>query len=216
MNERRPRILDKFHNIYYGSSGQTWTSTRWLGYRMLKCPMDLWMYQELIYGLKPDLVVETGTYEGGSAYYLASLFDLIGRGDIVTIDVHEPPVRPVHPRITYLTGSSTAPDILERVRVECQNKLTVMVILDSDHTEEHVRRELDLYSPLVTPGSYLVVEDTCVNGHPVFPEFGPGPMEAVQKFLATSDDFEADREMERHLISFNPGGWLRRREPHSI
>jgi cephalosporin hydroxylase len=88
-----------------------------------------------------------------------------------------------------------------------------MVILDSDHTEPHVRRELELYSPLVTPGSYLVVEDTNVNGHPVFPDFGPGPMEAVVDFLASTDDFEVDPDMERHLMSFNPNGWLRLRSP---
>jgi cephalosporin hydroxylase len=173
--------------------------------------MDLWTYQELIHGLKPDLLIETGTYQGGSAYYFASLLDLIGRGEIVTIDVDEHPGRPDHPRITYLTGSSTADDILEAVRARSRDKQTVMVILDSDHTERHVRRELELYSPLVTPGSYIVVEDTSVNGHPVWPDFGPGPMEAVRGFLGTSDDFAADRSMERHLITFNPSGWLRRR-----
>ncbi len=86
-----------------------------------------------------------------------------------------------------------------------------MVILDSDHSRDHVLRELELYSPLVTPGCYLVVEDTNVNGHPVSPEFGPGPMEAVEAFLETTNDFEVDRSREKLLLTFNPSGYLRRR-----
>ena len=87
-----------------------------------------------------------------------------------------------------------------------------MVILDSDHTRDHVLRELELYAPLVTPGSYLVVEDTNINGHPVAPEFGPGPMEAVEAFLETTDEFEVDRAREKLMLTFNPSGYLRRVE----
>ena len=87
-----------------------------------------------------------------------------------------------------------------------------MVILDSDHTEAHVRAELHAYWRFVTPGSYLVVEDTNINGNPVAPETGPGPMEAVEAFLATTDEFTVDRTMERHLVTFNPNGWLQRRD----
>ena len=204
-------IADQFAVLYYREAERTWANTYWFGQLTAKCPFDLWMYQELLYRLKPDLIIETGTLEGGSASYFASLCDLIGHGEIVTVDIEERPNRPVHPRITYLTGSSTSEEIMEQVRARSQGKRTVMVILDSDHTEPHVRRELDLYSALVTPGSYLVVEDTNINGHPVFPHFGPGPMEAVQDFLTTTDLFEPDPDMERHLVSHNPKGWLRRR-----
>jgi len=86
-----------------------------------------------------------------------------------------------------------------------------MAILDSDHARDHVLRELELYGPLVTPGCYVIVEDTNVNGHPVSPEFGPGPREAVDEFLRRNDDFEVDRERERLLMTFNPSGYLRRR-----
>ena len=86
-----------------------------------------------------------------------------------------------------------------------------MVVLDSNHSRDHVLRELEVYGPLVTPGCYLVVEDTNVNGHPVLPDHGPGPMEAVEEFLATTDDFEVDRGRENRLLSFNPSGYLRRR-----
>lgn len=211
MTKPRSDVPGRFHNLYYTRSRRTWESTKWFGHRMLKCPFDLWMYQELIVRLHPDLIVETGTFEGASAFYYASLLDLLGHGEIVTVDIEERANRPQHPRITYLAGSSTDEKVVEQVHGKSQDKSIVMVILDSDHTEPHVRRELDLYSPLVTPGSYLVVEDTNVNGHPVFPEFGPGPMEAVVDFLAMTDEFEVDSDMERHLMSFNPNGWLRRR-----
>ena len=86
-----------------------------------------------------------------------------------------------------------------------------MVVLDSDHTRDHVAEELRLYAPLVTSGCYLVVEDTNVNGNPVLPEFGPGPQEAVAEFLAQTDDFEVDHEREKLMLTFNPNGYLRRR-----
>ena len=87
-----------------------------------------------------------------------------------------------------------------------------MVILDSKHTADHVRKELDAYAPLVSPGCYLIVQDGFVNGHPLEPDFGPGPYEAVQDFLAVDDRFEVDESRERMLFTFNPGGFLRRRE----
>ena len=87
---------------------------------------------------------------------------------------------------------------------------TVLVVLDSDHSRDHVLAEPRAYAPLVTPGSYLVVEDTNINGHPVYEAFGPGPMEAVQDFLKERDDFEADRSREKFLLTFNPRGWLRK------
>lgn len=211
MTDQQRAIAGRFHRVYYNSGPSTWESTRWFGHRTLKNPMDLWTYQELIYQLSPDLIVETGTFEGGSAYYFAMLMDLIGHGEIVTIDIEPRPGRPVHPRITYLTGSSTDPSMLETVAARTQDRRTVLVILDSDHSEAHVRAELEAYWRFVTPGSYLVVEDTNVNGHPVFAQHGPGPMEAVEAFLATTDVFEVDQTMERHLITFNPNGWLRRR-----
>jgi cephalosporin hydroxylase len=87
----------------------------------------------------------------------------------------------------------------------------VMVLLDSDHAEAHVRKELDLYAPLVTSGCYLIVEDTNVNGHPVYPLHGPGPMEAVQGWLPAHQEFEADRRREKFMLTFNPYGYLRRK-----
>ena len=89
-------------------------------------------------------------------------------------------------------------------------KETCMVILDSDHSEAHVTRELEILSPYVTAGSYLIVEDTNINGHPTYPSFGPGPFEALERFLPAHPEFVVDSSREKFLMTFNPGGFLRR------
>jgi cephalosporin hydroxylase len=113
--------------------------------------------------------------------------------------------------LTYVVASSTDHDVVAQVAERAERAGPVLVVLDSDHSRDHVLAELRAYAPLVTPGSYLVVEDTNINGHPVYEAFGPGPMEAVQDFLKERDDFEVDRSREKFLFSFNPGGWLRKR-----
>jgi cephalosporin hydroxylase len=206
-------VVEGFHREYYerGEQGGTWKQTRWMGVETWKCPLDLWVYQELLHELRPDLVIETGTAYGGSALYLAQLCDLLGQGEVVTIDTQRFEGRPQHPRVTYLFGSSTDDETLSTVAIRAERASTVLVLLDSDHRQQHVAAELRAYAPLVTPGSYLVVEDTNVNGHPVFPAFGPGPMEAVEEFLAANPAFEADRAREKFLLTFNPKGFLQRR-----
>jgi cephalosporin hydroxylase len=201
-------IVDSFHELYYDS--MVFAHTSWLGTPALKCPLDLWVYQEIIHELRPDVIVETGTASGGSARFLASICDLLGHGEIITIDVEERPGRPQHSRITYLQGSSTDPAVLERVRSKTQGRDRVLVLLDSDHRKAHVLSELTAYSELVTPGSYLIVEDTNL-GHPARPDFGPGPMEAVVEFLADHPEFANDPSREKHLLTFNPRGYLRRK-----
>jgi cephalosporin hydroxylase len=205
-------VAEQFHKLYYdlGEQGKTWMDTRWLGVPVGKIPFDLWIYQEILFETKPDLIIECGTSSGGSAYYLAGLMDLLGKGRIVTIDVVVCANLPAHPRIQYLTGSSISPEIVEMVKKNIQPGNSVMVILDSDHSAPHVLRELQIYSPLVTKGDYLIVEDSNLNGHPVWPAHGPGPMEAVQEFLATNNEFKIDKSREKFLVSFNPNGYLRR------
>jgi len=171
----------------------------------------MWIYQELLWELRPDVVVECGTNRGGSAAYMASILDLIGGGGhIVTIDIEEMEGRPVHDRISYLTGSSTDPDIVATVRERAAAADRVLVVLDSDHSAAHVREELECYQDVVTVGSYLIVEDTNVDGHPVFPQHGPGPMEAVEDFLSTTDRFVVDPTREKFHLTFNPRGYLLR------
>lgn len=211
QGEERQSIVDAFHALYYDEAASTWARTFWRGHLVLKCPLDLWVYQEILVETTPDLIVETGTFGGGSAYFLASICELLGRGEVVTIDIDQQRGLPDHPRITYVSGSSVADDVLAVVAERATPAERVMVILDSDHSRDHVRRELELYGPLVTRGCYLVVEDTNVNGHPVLSEHGPGPMEALTEFLTTTDTFEIDRTREKLLLTFNPSGYLRRR-----
>lgn len=189
---------------------RVWADTTWFGTQALKNPLDLWVYQEILFECRPDAIIETGTFKGGSALFLAHMLDLLGRGVVVTIDLEEIPGRPGHPRIRYLQGSSAAPETVAAVRSLIAPGDRAMVILDSDHSFEHVSRELDLYAEFVSPGGYLIVEDTVVNGHPILPEFGPGPFEAVAAFLRRDDRFQRDATREKFMLTFNPCGFLRR------
>jgi len=213
ISEKTERsIVEKFHRLYFDSSAfnMTWRNTQWMGHRILKCPLDLWLYQEVLHALRPAVVIETGTAFGGSAHFMASMMDILGHGQIITIDIEHHEGRPQHPRITYLTGSSVAPDMVAHVRSLVGSAGPVMVLLDSDHTRDHVLAELEAYAPFVTPGSYLVVEDTNLNGHPVFDDYGPGPMEALEAFLGRHPEFAHDPAMDKFLLTFNPKGFLKR------
>jgi cephalosporin hydroxylase len=206
-------VVRAFHDLYYTrwlKGGGDTINLSWFGHQTVKCPLDLWLYQELLVRTRPDVVVETGTYHGGSALYLAMVFDALNHGRVITVDVKAHENRPQHDRITYVAGSSTDPEIVAAVH-GLVGGARAMVVLDSNHQTAHVYDELLAYAPLVHAGDYLIVEDTNVNGHPTFAEFGPGPMEAVAQFLAKNDDFDVDRRCERFLMTLNPGGYLRRR-----
>jgi cephalosporin hydroxylase len=181
--------------------------TTWLGKQVLKNPMDLWIYQEILNRTKPDLIIETGTFQGGSAFYLASICDLLDQGRVVTVDIEERK-RPEHPRITYLTGSSVAEEVVSRIRDEIGPEDKVMVILDSDHSREHVLAELHIYAPLVSDGCYLIVEDTGAGEWEADADAGS----AVEEFLAGNQAFNVDRKCEKFLLTNNPGGYLHRGE----
>lgn len=206
-------VIRRFHELYYRrwAEGGGTISIGWLGHETLKCPLDMWMYQELIIATRPQLIVETGTRFGGSALFMAGVCDQIGHGRVVTIDIDEglKSIRPRHDRITYLNGSSLDPAILSEVGSMAGGG-DCLVILDSDHSRDHVIAEMRAYSGLVRPGGYMIVEDTNVNGHPALPNFGPGPMEAVEVFLGETKDFASDLDCERFLMTLNPRGYLRR------
>jgi cephalosporin hydroxylase len=204
-----PRVSESFHELYYES--RVWKDTHWLGVPVQKLPLDLWIYQEILYETRPDILVELGTAKGGSAFFFASVFDLLDHGKVVTVDIVAAGELPEHPRITYLTGSSTAGEIVQRVRDLVGDGKRAMVVLDSDHARDHVLAELRLYADLVAPGCYMVVEDTNINGHPVYDDFGPGPMEALTAFLEDRDDFDIDRRREKFFLTFHPNGFLRKR-----
>lgn len=209
----RDAVIDRFHELYYGAGFEhegTWWKTTWLGITIWKCPLDVWLYQEIIFRLRPDLIIETGTAHGGSASYLGTICDLVDNGQIVSVDLSPQPDLPAHPRVRYITASSTDPTVVSELAELARAAGTVLVILDSDHSKSHVADELAAYAPLVTVGSYVIVEDTNVNGHPVWQEFGPGPMEATEEFLADHPEFVVDPEGEKFMLTFNPRGLLKR------
>ena len=135
--------------------------------------------------------------------------DLLGAGEVISIDIE--PRRddyPEHPRIAYLGGrSSTDPDVVAEVKARSDGK-QVLVILDSDHSQGHVKAELEAYAPLVPVGCYLIVEDSNIGR--IRKDLMPGPLEAIETFLARTDEFAVDRDREKFLITFNPSGYLRR------
>ncbi len=206
----RRAVVDQFHYLYYHETQRTWFNTYWMGLLVTKCPLDLWIYQEMLFELRPDVIIECGTYHGGSAFYLGSICDLLGAGRVYSVDIKEWRELPVHPRVEFIRGSSTSPEVLDDLRQRIHPDERVLVILDSDHTKRHVLDELESYAPFVTTGSYMIVEDTNINGNPALPSFGPGPMEAVTEFLSKRGDFEVDEAREKFFLTFNPRGYLRR------
>ena len=203
--------VDRFHRLYYDADVQS--NTFWLGHDVVKTPNDLWVVQEILYETRPELIIETGVFKGGSALYYAHILDLIGiECDILSVDImyDETFPYPEHERIEFVLGmSSIDPAVLRIAREKAKGKRT-MVILDSDHSCDHVLQELRAYAPLVSKGCYLVVEDTNVNGYPVMPLYGPGPMEAVKAWQPKNHGFEVDKTREKFMLTFHPGGWLKR------
>lgn len=200
-----------FHRAFYDSPN-THTFTNWMGVPILKNPFDLWIYQEILWDLRPTLIIETGTAFGGSALYFAQMLDRRNEGRVITIDLEPHDPTPTHRRLISLTGSSTDPRILAQVHALVKPTDRVMVVLDSDHSASHVRAELDVYAGYVTPGQFLVVEDTNINGNPIARDWmgGPGPMTAVRGWLPDHPEFEPDILAERMMMTFYPDGWLRR------
>jgi len=201
-------ILRLANIIYFRQ--QVYEKTHWMGISAAKCPMDMWMYQELIHALKTDLLIETGTLFGGSALFFANLFDIIGCGKVLSIDIELQNALPQHPRIEYVKGSSLDKITLERVEQKANSAKSVTVILDADHKADYKLKELDAYSKYVTKGNYIIAEDSCFDYYPAWPEHGPGPTQAIKKFMENNSDFKIDRNPEHHLITFAPMAFLKK------
>jgi len=178
-----------------------------MGVRALKNPLDAWIYQELLCRVRPDVVVELGSAYGGSTLFFCHMLDLLGLdAEVVSVDHTHAEFKAVHSRIVKVTGDTRDPDVVARVR-ELTTERNAMVIHDASHEADIVLQDLRNYAPVVGPGNYLIVED----GVRDYIAGLPGPVTAVEKFLAESDGFEPDPECERFLLSFNPKGFLKRR-----
>ncbi len=197
---------------------------RWLGRPVIQMPQDMIAIQELVWDIRPDCIIETGVAHGGSLIYYASLLKLLG-GDrkVIGIDIDirahnrkEIEGHPVFSHIELVEGSSICPETFDHVKKLAESSECIMVILDSNHTYEHVLKELEMYGDLVKKGSYLIVMDTLIDDMPedFFPDRPWGkdnnPKLAVNKFLELNKRFEIDRDLEHKLLlSVCPGGYLK-------
>lgn len=229
-----PRELDAYTPEGYAALAELWTRSgwqhkqsyelTWLGIPIIQLPEDVLMIQEAIWKLRPDVVVEAGVAHGGALILYASILELIGKGRVVGIDIEIRKYNrlaieshPMSKRIHLIERSSTDPATLDEVGSLIRGGDRVMVMLDSNHTRDHVRAELDCFAPLVTPGSYLVVFDSVMtqvadapNGDPSWTHDNPAA--AVSDFLSSHPEFEVDLGYERLNVTYCRGGWLRRSE----
>jgi len=197
----------------------------WMGMPVIQAPQDLVAMQEIIWNVKPEVIFETGIALGGSLIFYASMLEMMRiDGQVLGVDIdirthnYERIVQhPMYKRISLLEGSSVEQRIADKVRGFCQGKKSVLVCLDSNHTHEHVLKELQLYAPLVTVGSYCVVFDTGIEDMPASDSsdrsWGPGdnPKTAVWEYLKTTDRFEIDKTIENKImITAAPDGYLKR------
>jgi len=234
MDERRHRIASNGTNnkLLHAADAFNLESNKaqysynfsWMGRPIIQYPQDMIAMQEIIWQVKPDLIIETGIAHGGSLIYYASILELIGKGDVLGVDIEirehnrkEIEAHSMIKRISMIEGSALDNAVVEKVAKVAQGKNSVMVCLDSNHTHAHVLNELNLYSPFVTAGSYLVVFDTIVQNLPdnYLPgrawSRGDNPMTAVEEFLKTHPEFIIDQDVDNKLlVSVAPRGYLRR------
>jgi cephalosporin hydroxylase len=213
---------------------QLWTRSNWhnrlsyevtcLGVPIIQLPEDMVVMQELIWKVRPDVIVESGVAHGGALVLYASILELLGRGRVIGVDIEirkynrlAIEAHPLSHRIELIEGDSLADETVSAVRSRIRPGERVLVALDSAHTREHVLGELKRYGPLVTPNSYIVVFDAVMALVADAPAAGEGwdhdnPLEAVREFLDGNDEFEVDRSYERLAVTYCQGGFLRRRE----
>ena len=202
-DEVRSTLIESFWR------GLSWQQTTWLGHPVAAAPTDLVVYQELIASVRPDWIVQTGTNGGGRALFLASICDLLGSGRIVSVG-DDGGERPAHERVEYVVAPPWEERAFARVREIVGDEPHAMVFLGSRSGSPRILREFAGLAPLVPVGSYVIVENTIVNGHPVWPGYGPGPAEALRRIVPENGAFVQDTSWEKHGLTFNPGGFLRR------
>jgi len=197
VEEEMKRYLERKTYHHYIANHRRWPA--WRGVRIVKYPMDMMAYAEIIFKHRPDILIECGTKFGGSALFFADVMEAVGNGRVITIDLDDCKF-PFHPRIISLRGYSTTKRILQQVKMMLSNA-SVMVSLDSDHHKANVARELRHYAPLVTKGQYLVIEDA-------FPPAEGYANEAADEFIAATKQFRRVMIEEKYLYSTNV--WLQK------
>lgn len=234
-------ITEKFtHHFfeYYAKNPAIMYGSTFLGLVLMQNPADMWIMQEIITEIRPDFIIETGTFAGGSAVYYATILKQVNsKGKVITVDIDPKPrmvninklkkendllynrVKEISDNyIEFITSNSVDPALIERLKEQTKNK-KVLVTLDSCHSYEHVLNELILYSQLVSPGSYLIVQDTFLDDKEEWIEkyakcpgwkIKKGPMKAVHEFLGENRDFKVDKSRERFLFTFYPSGYLKK------
>jgi cephalosporin hydroxylase len=210
LPESEAEIVRSADRLLFDRFPTIWKGTHWMGVSIYKLPPDLQVIQEIVFETRPELVIETGVAAGGATLMFANLFDLLGEGGVIGIETDlslvDERVRE-HPRIRLIEASSTDPAVAAQLTERAAGR-RVMVDLDADHSSSHVLGELQLLAPLVSPGCYLVVEDTWFGTEVVRDHSGPAT--AIEDWLAAGQPFEVDRSREKFLISSNRGGYLRR------
>lgn len=213
----RRQFIDRFIWLWAATPDGLFKN-QWMGVPTRQNPFDVWITQEILYEVKPDFVVEAGTFKGGSSILWAMMLQEINpEGRVITIDIEDkrtPRAKAgmARRKVDFLLGSSTSPRIVREVTRRVKGK-KVLVILDSAHTAKHVLNELRAYAPLVNMGSYVIVQDSVINGHPLPGNTGPGPWEAVHEFMQGNPEFTIDRTRERLLVTANRDGFLKRIRP---
>lgn len=180
-------------------------SATYCGLPIKKNPLDLWVFQEIVWQRKPEVIVELGAWQGASSLFLAHVMDRLGRGQVVACDINSQPFRATHPRIRTVFGDLANPGTISDIQNLVRNR-ECMVIHDADHRSEAVLRDIRNLAPLVTKGQYLIVEDGIID---VWGK-GPGPLDAINQFMEGNEDFSIDMSRERYGITWNPGGYLER------
>jgi cephalosporin hydroxylase len=227
-----PQVVRNFIEYYLDSDPSRPYQMRFMGIPVWQNPADMWAVQEIIYEVRPDYIVEMGTGHGGSALYYATVLDRVNpAGRVITVDI-DPKVKDYakelsqrfdvfRDKVDVVVWDSSSPELLTHLRGTTRGK-AVLVILDSYHGNEHVLQELRLYSQLVSPGSYIIVNDTIIDLKPEWIDryvrrFAPptdhsvgGPALAVERFLKENKSFHVDRGPEKFLLTFYPGGYLRK------
>jgi len=230
LNEANSRLVEAAHTFVVESVKPLYSyNFSWLGRPIIQYPQDMIAMQEIIWEIKPDLIIETGIAHGGSLIYYASLLEMIsisgfGEGKVLGIDIDirdhnrkEIMSHPMYKNIDMIQGSSISQEIIEQVKKQAEGKERILVVLDSNHTHQHALEELNAYAPLVSKGSYCVVFDTLIEDMPAdsYPErdwgHGDNPKTAVWEYLKTHDNFEVDKSIQNKLlITVAPDGYLKR------